>query len=1325
MSHRPVSIIIPCYNQASTLRACLESLLDITRYPQWEVIVVDDGSDDGSEKYCARARNIRLIRQGRSGLAKAVNMGINAAGNNDIVRLHADVLIEDPDWLDRLATAAATLPRAGVVGAKLVYADDRIQSEGRNIITGLGLRERYANRHAFLPDQPNPGEAREVDSVSGALAYYRREALSAAGGFDENYWPMGTDDDDFCIAARFYGFKIYVEPHVKGVHYTPCWSPTDKISFLDTEEKIKKYFSLKKFITTKHYSYWREKWGWDPQYPDLNEIRRLYKDTEICWQIGEPLRFTWKEWPPTIDACLVTWNNYALLRRCLESLARTAYPKDRLKVFIVDNASRDETASYLQELAPTFPFPMEVIRLPVNSGVVTGLNWALLRGKGQLVARLDDDIILPPQWAAALKEVFRKRPFAGVVGPKILDDNAHHSIQCGPYRLFPKVYGHDGELNAGQADYLARATHVRGCCNLYRRDALERAGLFDLRFSPSQYDDPEHHIAMAAAGYEIIYDGTVEVVHKLTNGVAMTYAAQSNKEGNEHKLFGKWGQDIYEILDKTLDFSREGRSLPENGDTSKYLDRGPEPSRFPRLTSISWKEMEQRFCLDQLARRTKRIQEYDIGQVIDTYLTKAAIRRRDGYLREVPELLHTALNLAPGNPLTLEELSRAYDDLGQLERAAVLRQRAAVLVGKRSGTDKPAAQKPAGQDRPSSPKSSPGLLTPTYENIGEAAVGLQASTGAGLKNRSPLKVLMVNTYEGRSGGGDMHQLKKTKQYLERLGVQVDVDLTVRPDPRGYDLVHLWNTWFPYQTLLQAKAIRVLEPDIPIVLSPIYWDVTEKNWADLAVPKIFRESNNPATLDILLNHLANDELEIEGYKRSEYNQECFLGFKDYQKQIIGLMDYLLPQSYAEMRNLELLGCCGLPPYTIVRNAAEAAIFDKADPKWFIDKYRVKDFVLTVGLVEPRKNQLLLLFALRKTNLPVVVVGRYYDLDYRELCRRWAGEQTIFIDHLPHELLASAYKAARVHALPSWVECASFAHIEAALSGCALVTSDRTSEPEYFQDHAYYCDPADVNSIRQAVLQAYENYPGDAPKREFLQQLFRCHYTWEEAAIQTLRGYRQALARRGQDHRLAASCASLPQGLSSARLRIIIRVSRVQNIDSYLDQVKAEMPDVEIMVVDDGAGIAPPDGCHGFYQHTVALGLAKSFNRGACGAAATFIVFLDDSLLPHPGLFPVWADCAAEDQSVGLVLPALTNHRTRPAPRWSAFLIKTEALQAVHYLNEAAADHEIISDLRRRLLERQWKTRMIGEHSARVADSSSRWTYAAGREPQSRSESHVFG
>jgi len=394
--------------------------------------------------------------------------------------------------------------------------------------------------------------------------------------------------------------------------------------------------------------------------------------------------------------------------------------------------------------------------------------------------------------------------------------------------------------------------------------------------------------------------------------------------------------------------------------------------------------------------------------------------------------------LAPGRIDVLAGLADGYRAIGQGALAELIVRRARLLA-----PDHPLLTAPSTEQTGS--RSPLGLIT-RINTIGEAGVTVDASATAPAA-AGGLRVLMVNTFENRLSGGDMHQIKKTRQYLQMLGVHVDICCTPRPDPRGYDVVHLWNTWFPAQTLAQVKAVRAWRPDMPVVLSPIFWDMSEKCWADLAVPHVFAQSGTPAQLAERLQQMAAGTLLVNGRTRAAAAEPNYRGYHAYQREVFRLVDHLLPQSRAELTNLKKVHGFELPA-TLIHNGAETAVFDQATPDWFVQTHGVRDFVLIVGLVEPRKNQLMLLHALRDTGLPAVVVGRHYDHAYYQLCRKFAPAGTLFIDHLPHEQLASAFKAARVHALPSWMECAAFVNVEAALCGCALAVSDRTSEKEYF-------------------------------------------------------------------------------------------------------------------------------------------------------------------------------------------------------------------------------------------------------------------------------------
>jgi glycosyltransferase involved in cell wall biosynthesis len=171
---------------------------------------------------------------------------------------------------------------------------------------------------------------------------------------------------------------------------------------------------------------------------------------------------------------------------------------------------------------------------------------------------------------------------------------------------------------------------------------------------------------------------------------------------------------------------------------------------------------------------------------------------------------------------------------------------------------------------------------------------------------------------------------------------------------------------------------------------------------------------------------------------------------------------------------------------------------------------RDFVLQVGRIEPAKNQAMLCYAMRDLDIPLVLIGHPANRGYTEACRRLLPKSSLIIEHLPQELLASAYAAARVHALPSWVETCGLVSMEAALADCNLVLSTAGYECEYYAGHGYYCDPADPDSIREAVQTAWQRYDGDGETRKRLRSRIMREFSWQSAAKAALAAYQRALA-----------------------------------------------------------------------------------------------------------------------------------------------------------------------------------------------------------------------
>lgn len=185
------------------------------------------------------------------------------------------------------------------------------------------------------------------------------------------------------------------------------------------------------------------------------------------------------------------------------------------------------------------------------------------------------------------------------------------------------------------------------------------------------------------------------------------------------------------------------------------------------------------------------------------------------------------------------------------------------------------------------------------------------------------------------------------------------------------------------------------------------------------------------------------------------------------------------------------------------------FAQANPKPFREQYGIYDpFVLSVGFIEPRKNQLGLIRALKGLGIKMVFVGKALNIKYFHRCQSEAGEKAMFLGEIPHgsELLPSAYAAARVFCLPSFAEVLSIAALEAAVAGTRLVLSTTWRPQEQFGSFAIYVNPHSISEIRQAVLQAWET-PHDANEQRCY---FLKHYSWDRVAELLITGYQEALS-----------------------------------------------------------------------------------------------------------------------------------------------------------------------------------------------------------------------
>ena len=195
------SVIVCSCNGSRRIRRCCEALLTID-YPAYEVIVVDDGSTDGTGDI-AEQFGFRVIRSINQGLSAARNLGLKAA-TGDIVAYIDDDAYPDPHWLTYLASTFATGDYVGVGGPNIVPAEDGLIAQGVANSPGGPI-------HVLLTD-------REAEHIPGCNMAFRRNALLAVGGFDPQFRTAG-DDVDICWRLQDKGWRLGFSPSAVVWHH--------------------------------------------------------------------------------------------------------------------------------------------------------------------------------------------------------------------------------------------------------------------------------------------------------------------------------------------------------------------------------------------------------------------------------------------------------------------------------------------------------------------------------------------------------------------------------------------------------------------------------------------------------------------------------------------------------------------------------------------------------------------------------------------------------------------------------------------------------------------------------------------------------------------------------------------------------------------------------------------------------------------------------------------------------------------------------------------------------------------------------------------------
>ena len=252
-----LSIIVVNWNTRDLLAACLSAVKSTVKQISYEVIVIDNHSNDGSQDMVrGQFPTVKLIANtDNAGFAKANNQGITISDGRYVLLLNSDAFVKE-NTLDRMVAFMDEHADAGMAGCKLLYEDGRLQPSCATFPTlatefyiAVGLDKLFPKSQIFgkyLMTDWDYSTLREVDVIMGAFMMVRKSVIEQVGMMDESFF-MYSEEVDWCYRFKAAGWKVYFTPEVETVH---IWGGSSKA--VKVETLIRLYRARVQFFR-KHY----------------------------------------------------------------------------------------------------------------------------------------------------------------------------------------------------------------------------------------------------------------------------------------------------------------------------------------------------------------------------------------------------------------------------------------------------------------------------------------------------------------------------------------------------------------------------------------------------------------------------------------------------------------------------------------------------------------------------------------------------------------------------------------------------------------------------------------------------------------------------------------------------------------------------------------------------------------------------------------------------------------------------------------------------------------------------------------------------------------